>query len=138
MKAPRTFLSVYRPAIGPAHIGTYALRVSGLAVTPNRAGQGLASALHLHVGFMSARRDEWRRSWLGQCQFTSMSMGLAFLMGTWRMLAYAGVLAAGGVLTVWAEAGPGWPMLAAGVVITITGTVMLARFLRSNPVVETA
>ncbi len=62
---------------------------------------------------------------------------LGFLMATWRMFAYAAVLAVGGVLTVWADARPGWPLLAAGIVVTVTGTVMLARFLRHNPVIET-
>jgi hypothetical protein len=63
-----------------------------------------------------------------------LAIGLAFLMGTWRMLAYAGVLAVGGIVTAWADANPGWPLLAAGIVITVTGIAMLVRFIRDNPV----
>jgi hypothetical protein len=66
-----------------------------------------------------------------------LAMGLAFLMSSWRMLAYAGVLAAAGLITVWAEARPGWPLLVAGVVITATGIVMFARLVRRHPVMET-
>jgi hypothetical protein len=62
-----------------------------------------------------------------------LAVGLGFLMGTWRMFLYAAVLAAGGVLAVWAEANPGWPLLGAGVVIGAVGIAMLVRFLRNNP-----
>jgi len=64
-----------------------------------------------------------------------LAVGLAFLMATWRMLAYAGVLAVGGIATAWAEASPGWPLLAAGVVVSSTGIAMLVRFVRRNPVI---
>ena len=66
-----------------------------------------------------------------------LATGLAFLMTSWRMLAYAGVLAATGLITVWAEARPGWPLLAAGTVIAVTGLMLFARFIRRHPVVET-
>ena len=66
-----------------------------------------------------------------------VAIGLAFVMGTWRMLAYAGILATAGFSTAWADASPGWPLLAAGIPITITGAVMLAVFIRRNPVMET-
>lgn len=66
-----------------------------------------------------------------------LAVGLGFLMGTWRMFAYAGVLAVGGVVTVWAEANPGWPLLAAGVVVGTTGIAMLVRFIRINPTMAT-
>ena len=67
-----------------------------------------------------------------------VAIGLAFVMGTWRMLAYAGILASAGFFTAWADASPGWPLLAAGIPITITGAVMLAVFIRRNPVMETS
>ncbi len=62
--------------------------------------------------------------------------GLAFLMQSKRLHGYAGLLAVAGALTVAAEANPGWPLLVAGAGISITGSVMLARFLRNNPVIE--
>lgn len=67
-----------------------------------------------------------------------LAMGLAFLMGAWRMLVYAGVLVVAGILTAWADASPGWPLLAAGILITVTGINMLVRFIRRNPVMATA
>jgi len=67
-----------------------------------------------------------------------LAMGLAFLMTSWRMFAYAVVLAAAGLITVWAEARPGWPLLVAGIVIATTGVVMFSRFIRRNPVVDAA
>lgn len=65
-----------------------------------------------------------------------LAIGLGFLMGTWRMFAYAAVLAGGGIVTAVAEASPGWPLLAAGILITATGLAMLTVFVRRNPVIE--
>lgn len=67
-----------------------------------------------------------------------IAMGLGFVMGTWRMLAYAGVLATAGVVTVLAELDPGWPLLAAGSVIAASGVVLVARFLRRTPAVASS
>ena len=65
-----------------------------------------------------------------------VAIGLAFLMSARRMLAYAGVLIAGGIWTAQENASPGWPLLAAGTVITVTGIAMLITFVRNNPVVN--
>ena len=65
-----------------------------------------------------------------------VAIGLAFLMSARRMLAYATVLIAAGIWTAQENASPGWPLLAAGTVITVTGLAMLIRFIRSNPVVD--
>ena len=65
-----------------------------------------------------------------------LAIGLAFLMDAWRFSAYAAVLAVAGLLTVLAEAMPGWPMLATGVIATAVGIVMVRRFVRRYPVVE--
>jgi len=67
-----------------------------------------------------------------------VAIGLGFLMATWRLFAYAGVLAVAGVVTVWAAAGPGWPILGSGIVVAAIGITLLARFLRDNPVIETS
>lgn len=67
-----------------------------------------------------------------------VAVGLGLVMGTWRMLAYGGVLATAGVITVLAERDPGWPLFAAGIVVTVWGMVMVARFVRRYPAVETA
>ena len=66
-----------------------------------------------------------------------LAVGSAFLMTSWRMLVYAGVLAAAGLITVWAEARPGWPLLVTGILITATGVAMFARFIRRNPAIGT-
>ena len=65
-----------------------------------------------------------------------VAIGLAFLMPARRMLAYAMVLIAAGIWTAQENASPGWPLLAAGTVVTVTGIAMLIRFIRSNPVVD--
>lgn len=65
-----------------------------------------------------------------------MAIGLAFLISAKRMLVYAMVLIAGGLWTAEVNANPGWPLLAGGVVVTVTGTAMLIRFIRSNPIVD--
>jgi heme/copper-type cytochrome/quinol oxidase subunit 3 len=66
----------------------------------------------------------------------AVAIGLAFLMSARRMLAYGGVLIAGGIWTAQANASPGWPLVAAGILVTITGIAMLTVFIRSNPVVD--
>jgi hypothetical protein len=65
-----------------------------------------------------------------------VAIGLAFLMSARRMLAYGMVLIAGGIWTAQENASPGWPLLVAGTVVTVTGTAMLIRFIRNNPVVD--
>jgi hypothetical protein len=58
------------------------------------------------------------------------------LFGTWRPIAYAAMLVAGGIMAVIADANPGWPLLVVGVVVTTVAVAMLVRFLRQNPRVE--
>ena len=66
----------------------------------------------------------------------AVTIDLAVLMSARRMLAYAGVLVAGGIWTAQANASPRWPLLPAGILITATGTAMLIGFIRNNPVVD--
>ena len=66
-----------------------------------------------------------------------VAIGIGFLLGIRRMLGYAVVLAVVGVVAVALEANPGWPLLAAGVVIAAAGITLLVRFLRHNPVTAT-
>ena len=66
-----------------------------------------------------------------------LGVGLAFVLRAWRMLGYAAVLAGAGIITAGAEENPGWPLLTAGAVVTVTGTAMLIRFVRRNPVTDT-
>jgi hypothetical protein len=65
-----------------------------------------------------------------------VAVGLGFMMEARRMFLYAAALAIGGVLTVLSQGRPGWPLFGAGIVIVITGTVMLVRYLKENPVVR--
>lgn len=62
-----------------------------------------------------------------------MAVGLGVMMATGRLFLYAGVLAIGGIVAVWQDTSPGWPMLAAGAVVAGTGSVMLLRYVRANP-----
>jgi hypothetical protein len=62
---------------------------------------------------------------------------LAMMLESGRFVAYAAVLVAGGVFAVGRELNPGWPILAAGLAVTFTGAVMLIRFLRGNPAIDT-
>jgi hypothetical protein len=50
-----------------------------------------------------------------------------------RLLVYAAVLVAAGLIVAALDLEPGWAMLSVGVVITITGMVRLIRFLREFP-----
>lgn len=65
-----------------------------------------------------------------------LAIGLAFLMSTGRMFAYAAILAIGGAIAVATDANPGWPLLPTGIVIAATGVVMLIGFLRRTRPVE--
>ena len=67
-----------------------------------------------------------------------LALGLAVLLEAWRFVFYGSALAAGGLATALLEANPGWPLLGSGVVIAITGLVMLILFVRSHPVPEEA
>lgn len=66
----------------------------------------------------------------------AMAIGLAFLMSARRMLAYGAVLIVGGIWTAQESASPGWPLLAAGIVIMVTGIAMVVVFVRKNPIVD--
>jgi hypothetical protein len=62
-----------------------------------------------------------------------LALGLGFLMSTGRMFAYAASLALGGLIAAGMDANPGAPLLAAGLVIAVTGAVLLIGFLRGTP-----
>jgi vacuolar-type H+-ATPase subunit I/STV1 len=66
-----------------------------------------------------------------------MAIVLAILMDAPRMFTYAAALVIAGAIASAADANPGWPLLAAGAVVTIVGGMMLAVFLKANPVAET-
>ena len=87
------------------------------------SGGGAAPALNLAPGILA---------WL----LALLAVGLALLMSLWRMLIYALVLAASGVVVVVTEANPGWPMLACGVVATIIGLILFNRFAHRYRVIE--
>jgi vacuolar-type H+-ATPase subunit I/STV1 len=62
-----------------------------------------------------------------------LSLLIAYLLDAWRFLAYTAVLAVGGLIAALESANPGAPLLAAGAVMTIAGTIMLVQFVRANP-----
>jgi hypothetical protein len=62
--------------------------------------------------------------------------GLGIMMEQLRFFAYSAVLVAGGIVAIVRETNPGLPLLIAGAVVTITGTAMLSRYLRANPVAD--
>jgi hypothetical protein len=60
------------------------------------------------------------------------ALALFVVMQTWRMVAYAAVLAAGGVVAALADLDPGWPLLASGIVVLAVAGGLLTRFLRTS------
>lgn len=61
---------------------------------------------------------------------------VAFAMWpAWRAVLYASVLAVGGALAIAFDANPGWPILIGGIVATVTGLLMLRRFVDRYPVI---
>ena len=67
-----------------------------------------------------------------------VAVGLGTVMRVGRMVAHGCVLIAAAVATVIWELAPGWPLFVSGLVVTVTGLVMLARFLSRNPVMDPA
>jgi len=59
--------------------------------------------------------------------------GLAF--GLARFLTYAVLLVAGGGVAIHERLDPGWSIIGGGVAITLTGLILLARFVARHPVV---
>jgi hypothetical protein len=57
-------------------------------------------------------------------------------MEAWRFVLYAVALAVAGLVTALRDANPGWPLLACGAVVAVTGSTMLIRFMRSHAVPE--
>ncbi len=64
------------------------------------------------------------------------ALGLGFMMQHWRFFAYATVLVICGLIASSADANPGWPLIGAGVAVTVVGAAMLTKYLRNNPVVD--
>lgn len=106
------------------------------------AALGMA-VLALGVGLYLASRDsgpgdgitEWLLPGLIAFILAAMSIGIGFIVQHWRLFLYALLLVAGGVATSAVDGNPGWPLLGAGVCVTLVGARMLAGFLRANPLV---
>jgi hypothetical protein len=60
------------------------------------------------------------------------ALALFVVMRTWRMVAYAAVLTAGGVVAALADLDPGWPLLGSGIVVLTVAGGLLTRFLRTS------
>jgi hypothetical protein len=63
-------------------------------------------------------------------------LGVGMLLDAPRMVLYAAVLAAGGAAPCLLVTEPGWPMLAAGALAVAHGSLLLRRFLRRYPPLE--
>lgn len=66
----------------------------------------------------------------------AIASGIAIITGTWRMLVIAAVLIAGGIFAAINDANPGLPLIPAGAIAAIWGTVMLVMFVKKHPKVE--
>jgi len=62
-----------------------------------------------------------------------LATGLAFIMDAKRLLMYALALLVSGAIAAATDSNPGWPLLASGVAITISGTAMLTMYRRRYP-----
>lgn len=69
---------------------------------------------------------------------TLLTFLLAFVMDAGRFLIYATVLGAAGLAAAMLSSNPGMPLVAGGVAISVTGTIMLIRFIRLNPEPDSA
>lgn len=58
---------------------------------------------------------------------------LAAMSGLWRLWGYALVLLAAAAVTIVAGDGPGWPLLAGGIAMLLSGIVLYARFPTTRP-----
>ena len=67
-----------------------------------------------------------------------VALGLGAVMRVGRMFAHGCILIAAAAATVIWELAPGWPLFVSGLAVTVTGLVMLTRFLSRNPVVDPA
>ncbi len=63
-------------------------------------------------------------------------VGVGAIAGAWRMLIFAAVLIAGGVVAAVNDTSPGLPLIPAGIVASTWGTAMLVSFVRKHPKVE--
>jgi len=98
-----------------AGIGVFLVTIGALATTGNGGGRIVGPAI---------------LAWL----LAAFCLGLSVLLVARRMLLYGVVLLVGGVAVGLADAEPGWPMLVCGVGATLTGLVMLRRFVERYPV----
>ncbi|HSF85803.1 MAG TPA: hypothetical protein VLG28_09145 [Acidimicrobiia bacterium] len=78
---------------------------------------------------------EWIMPGLLALLMAVVAGGLAIAMAQPRMMVYAGVLVVAGLAAAGFETNPGWPLLAAGIAITVVGSGMLVRYLRTHPLV---
>jgi hypothetical protein len=67
-----------------------------------------------------------------------VAVGLGAVMRVGRIIAHGCILTAAAAATVIWELAPGWPLFVSGLAVTVTGLVMLTRFLARNPVVDPA
>jgi len=66
----------------------------------------------------------------------ALVVGIAAITGAWRMLFFAAVLIAGGVVAAVNDTSPGLPLIPAGIVAAVWGTAMLIVFVGKHPKVE--
>ena len=93
---------------------------------------GIAGYLAADLGPGGLRQAPGIMAWL----LALLALGLALVMDARRLVLYAVVLAASGVVVVLLEAEPGWPMLVTGAVATLVGLSMLRRFIATHPVMR--
>ena len=62
-----------------------------------------------------------------------LSVILAAMLRTWRLASYALVLLLTGAVAVALDTNPGWPLLASGVVVTVSGGLMSKQYASEHP-----
>ena len=67
-----------------------------------------------------------------------ISLVLAAMLRTWRLVGYAFVLMLTGSAAAVLGTNPGWPLLASGLVVTLSGAAMLRRYAGEHPTIAPA
>jgi hypothetical protein len=91
------------------------------------------AATHIHGGLDQRDPLRWLAPAIPSLLLTLLALSAFEILRLPRLLAYAGALAAAGLLAAALRLEPGWPILTGGAVVSIAGIVLLVCFVRGFP-----